>query len=66
MSASDTWTEINALAARPGMVNMGQGFPDFAGSQIARDAAAAAITDGAPVLNQYSPQPGLLELREAV
>ncbi len=66
MSATDVWTEVNALAARPGTINMGQGFPDFEGSLIARKAAAEAMLAGAPSLNQYSPQLGLLELREAV
>ena len=43
-----------------------QGFPDFAGSLVARRAAARAIEDGSAVLNQYSPQPGLLGLRQSV
>jgi len=60
------WEAVNALAARPGMINMGQGFPDFEGSRVAREVAAAAIDDGNAASNQYSPQPGLLGLREAV
>ena len=63
--AGRVWEEVNALASRPGMVNMGQGFPDFEGAAVAREAAATALTLGAP-MNQYSPQPGLLQLREEV
>ena len=46
MRASSTgalWTKLNELGARPGAINMGQGFPDFAGSAVARDAAKAAL-----------------------
>ena len=39
-------------------INMGQGFPDFAGSAVARDAAKAALD--VPALNQYAPINGLL------
>lgn len=45
---------------------MGQGFPDFEGSPIARAAAAEAIREGTAALNQYSPQPGLPSLRRSV
>ena len=63
-TASEVWTEINGLAARPGMVNMGQGFPDFEGSLVAREAASKALLS--ENLNQYSAQAGLPELRQAV
>ena len=63
--AALVWETVNALAARPGMVNMGQGFPDFDGAPVARQQAAAALGQGAP-MNQYSPQPGLLCLRQEV
>lgn len=43
-----------------------QGFPDFEGSQVARNVAAALIAEGSAANHQYSPQPGLLALREAV
>ena len=62
----EVWKEVNGLAAQPGMINMGQGFPDFAGSLIAREAAAEAILQGSAAANQYSSPVGLLELREAV
>jgi N-succinyldiaminopimelate aminotransferase len=54
------------MAAKPGMVNMSQGMPDFAGSSVARRAAQDAIDAGGAAMNQYSPQPGLLTLRQAV
>ena len=65
-NAAKTWEKLNALAARPGMLNMSQGFPDFLGSSIARRVAAEAAKGGTPTMNQYSPQPGLVELRSAV
>ena len=65
-AAAAVWTQVNELAAKPGMINMGQGFPDFDGSPVARAAAAAAIEQGGAPLNQYSAQPGLPELRGAI
>ena len=65
-AAARVWEEVNALAAQPGMVNMGQGFPDFPGSPVARSVARAALEEGSAGLNQYSPQPGLLQLRESI
>ena len=65
-AAAPLWESVNALANRPGMINMGQGFPDFAGSRVAREAASDAVKLGDAISNQYSPQPGLLELRQEV
>jgi DNA-binding transcriptional MocR family regulator len=65
-AAAQVWEQCNALASQPGMINMGQGFPDFEGSAIARQVAASALSTGEAALNQYSPQPGLLALRESV
>ena len=65
-AAARVWEDVNALAAQPGMVNMGQGFPDYPGSALARRVAADAIEAGEAPQNQYSPQPGLLALRESV
>jgi N-succinyldiaminopimelate aminotransferase len=62
--AAGVWSKVNALAAREGKLNMGQGFPDFAGSEIARAAAQRAI-DEAPT-NQYSPQAGQQGLRNEI
>src|SRR6185503_10342974 len=57
------FTEMSALAVQHGAVNLGQGFPDFAGPEFVKQAAAAAI---AADLNQYAPMPGLVRLRKAV
>ncbi|HEU4323882.1 MAG TPA: aminotransferase class I/II-fold pyridoxal phosphate-dependent enzyme [Roseiflexaceae bacterium] len=57
------FSEITALALRHGAVNLGQGFPDFAGPEFVKRAAAEAI---AADLNQYAPAPGLPRLRQAV
>ncbi|HMQ29599.1 MAG TPA: aminotransferase class I/II-fold pyridoxal phosphate-dependent enzyme [Chloroflexaceae bacterium] len=57
------FAEISALAVERGAVNLGQGFPDFAGPAWVKDAAAAAV---AADLNQYAPYQGLPRLREAV
>jgi len=47
-------------AQAAGAVNLAQGFPDFDGPDVIKDAAVAAIRGG---LNQYAPAPGLPELR---
>ena len=54
---------MSALAQQHGAVNLGQGFPDFAGPEFVKRAAADAI---AADLNQYAPMPGLPRLRQAV
>jgi len=47
---------------RPGSaINLAQGFPDFDGPDVIKDAAIAAIQGG---LNQYAPSVGLPELRQ--
>ncbi len=48
-----------ALAA--GAVNLAQGFPDFDGPEVVKDAAIHAMKNG---MNQYAPAPGLPALRE--
>jgi aspartate/methionine/tyrosine aminotransferase len=57
------FTEMSALAAQHGAINLGQGFPDFPGPDFVKQAAAAAI---AADMNQYAPMPGLPHLRQAV
>ena len=54
--AAHVWEEVNALAARPGMINMGQGFPDFEGSRVARAAATRARRLPRPHLVSLSPR----------
>lgn len=56
------FTEMSALAIQHNAVNLGQGFPDFAGPEFVKQAAAAAV---AADLNQYAPMPGLPRLRQA-
>ena len=65
-AAAPLWEKVNALAQRPGMINMGQGFPDFAGSRVAREAAMSAMARGDAASNQYSPQPGYYDLRTEI
>ncbi|HUA69998.1 MAG TPA: aminotransferase class I/II-fold pyridoxal phosphate-dependent enzyme [Solirubrobacteraceae bacterium] len=57
------FTEMSALAARTGAINLGQGFPDTDGPASVIEAAVAALRGGH---NQYAPLPGVPELREAV
>ena len=57
------FTEMSALAAQHGAINLGQGFPDFPGPEFVKQAAAAAINAD---MNQYAPMPGLPHLRQAV
>jgi N-succinyldiaminopimelate aminotransferase len=57
------FTEMTALAARTGAINLGQGFPDTDGPAPAIEAAVAALRGGE---NQYAPLSGVPALREAV
>ncbi len=57
------FTEISALAVQHQAVNLGQGFPDFAGPALIKEAAIKAIQSDQ---NQYAPSPGLPLLREAI
>jgi N-succinyldiaminopimelate aminotransferase len=57
------FSEMSALAARTGSVNLGQGFPDTDGPPEMLAAAADALRSGA---NQYPPLPGIPALRAAV
>lgn len=57
------FTQMSALAARTGALNLGQGFPDTQPPQAVADAAVDAIRAG---VNQYAPGPGHPVLREAI
>jgi N-succinyldiaminopimelate aminotransferase len=57
------FTEMTALAARTGAINLGQGFPDTDGPDSVIEAAVAALRGGE---NQYAPLPGVPALRDAV
>ncbi len=57
------FTEMSALAARTGAINLGQGFPDTDGPAVVIEAAVEALRGGR---NQYAPLPGVPALRDAV
>ncbi|MGV6815454.1 MAG: aminotransferase class I/II-fold pyridoxal phosphate-dependent enzyme [Phycisphaerales bacterium] len=57
------FTEMTALANEHHAVNLSQGFPDFDGPRIGKDAAIEAIKGGR---NQYAPMSGVPELRQAI
>ena len=57
------FTEMSALAARMGAINLGQGFPDSDGPEEIVDAVVTAMRTGA---NQYAPLSGVPELRVAI
>ena len=60
---TSVFTEMSRLANQYGAVNLGQGFPDFAGPSFAKEAAKAAIDAD---LNQYAVSHGALRLRTAI
>ena len=57
------FSEMSALAARTGALNLGQGFPDVDGPPSVIAAAVAALEHGA---NQYAPGIGIAPLRAAI
>ncbi|MEY8876390.1 MAG: pyridoxal phosphate-dependent aminotransferase [Leptothrix sp. (in: b-proteobacteria)] len=57
------FTVMSALAQECGTVNLGQGFPDFAGDPKLLDAVTSAMQAGH---NQYPPMAGVPALREAI
>ncbi|MBA3748790.1 MAG: aminotransferase class I/II-fold pyridoxal phosphate-dependent enzyme, partial [Solirubrobacterales bacterium] len=57
------FTEMSALAARTGALNLGQGFPDTDGPDEVVEAVATAMRSG---FNQYAPLAGVPELRDAI
>jgi len=57
------FSEMTALAARYDAVNLGQGFPDFDGPKLGKDAARDALASG---WNQYAPLAGMPRLRERI
>src|SRR6188768_2417108 len=52
--AATVFSEMSALAARTGAINLGQGFPDEDGPSEVLETARAAIANG---VNQYPPGP---------
>ncbi|WP_426746354.1 methionine aminotransferase [Myxococcus faecalis] len=57
------FSEFSALAQKHGAVNLGQGFPDFDGPEVVKEAAWRAIHDG---VNQYAMSTGARDLRVAI
>jgi N-succinyldiaminopimelate aminotransferase len=57
------FSEFSALAQKHGAVNLGQGFPDFDGPEVVKEAAQRAIRDG---VNQYAMGMGAKDLRQAI
>lgn len=57
------FTEMSALAAEHGAVNLSQGFPDFDPDPALIEATQRAMRDGH---NQYAPMAGWLPLRERI
>ena len=58
------FTEMSALAARTGAINLGQGFPDVDGPAEIVSAVERALRSGAA--NQYAPLAGVPELCAAI
>ena len=55
--------EMSRMAAELGAVNLGQGFPDFPGPDVVKNAAKEAIDADR---NQYAPPTGIPRLRQAI
>lgn len=60
---TSVFTEMSRLAVQHGAVNLGQGFPDFAGPDFVKEAAIQAIRAD---LNQYAVSHGTPGLRRAI
>jgi methionine aminotransferase len=57
------FTVMSQLAMQHKAVNLGQGFPDFDGPPLLREALARAMAEGK---NQYAPMTGIPKLREQI
>ena len=55
------FSTMTQKANQAGAVNLAQGFPDFDGPEVVKEAACAAIRGAC---NQYAPSAGLPELRQ--
>jgi aspartate/methionine/tyrosine aminotransferase len=59
---TSVFSEMSALAEKYHAVNLGQGFPDFAGPAFIKEAGQRAIGED---LNQYAPSSGLTRFKDA-
>ncbi|MFO0042121.1 MAG: aminotransferase class I/II-fold pyridoxal phosphate-dependent enzyme, partial [Pseudomonadota bacterium] len=57
------FTVMSQLAMQHKAVNLGQGFPDFDGPALLREALVRAMAEGR---NQYAPMTGIPKLREQI
>jgi N-succinyldiaminopimelate aminotransferase len=57
------FSTMTMAANRHGAVNLAQGFPNFDGPDVIKNAAIEAIRGH---FNQYAPSPGLIKLRELI
>lgn len=60
---ASVFIEMTRLSIEHQAINLGQGFPDFAGPDFVKEAAKAAIDAD---LNQYAPSHGVPRLRNAI
>jgi aspartate/methionine/tyrosine aminotransferase len=60
---TSVFTEMSRLAVEHRAINLGQGFPDFPGPDLVKEAAARAIHAD---MNQYAPSHGTPRLRQAI
>jgi aspartate/methionine/tyrosine aminotransferase len=58
------FSEMTALALEHDAINLGQGFPNWDGSEFVKQAALRAIEEGGH--DQYPPSPGIPQLRQAI
>lgn len=69
------WAEITALSRQEGVIDIGQGYPDFGSNSIAKQSAKRAISMDEKTIsgdvpdaraNQYAPIPGTRDMLDAV
>ena len=58
------FSEMTALAVEHGAINLGQGFPNWDGSDFVKQAAVRSLEEGGN--DQYPPSQGIPELRGAI
>jgi aspartate/methionine/tyrosine aminotransferase len=58
------FTEMTALAVEHGAINLGQGFPNWAGAGFVKEAAIRSMAGAEH--DQYPPSPGVPALRQAI